>query len=148
MKGRVWSNREKRYLSHDENFCLALAEYCDRSEERNIYRIVVCNPDWQSYDLVQDDDLIFELSSGLEDKNGKEICEGDIVKVEDDEYTNDHDKFLGYNATVIRSVLKPGAFVVKNWWGERLLQWDVKLRRVEVIGNIHENPELIGKEEE
>lgn len=93
--------------------------------------------------IFEGDDIIVEQDTGLNDRNDEKIYKGDIVKVEDDEYTNDHDKFLDYNATVIRSILKPGAFVVKNWWGERLLQWDVKLRRVEVIGNIHENPELL-----
>lgn len=138
MKGRVWSNREKRYLSHDENFCLALAEYCDRSEERNIYRIVVCNPDWQSYDLVQDDDLIFELSSGLEDKNGVEICVGDIVK-----------NIEGVNETAVCVWDESNAEFDFRGKDGKYTRDNVKswLEMYEVIGNIHENPELLEEKE-
>ncbi len=79
--------------------------------------------------------------TGLHDKNGKEIYEGDIAKVTERrhdglDYTelgvmefNQKEAFFGFKCE--DSLLSDGIPIL------------VLKREVEVIGNIHENPELV-----
>ena len=80
--------------------------------------------------------------TGLHDKNGKEIYEGDIVKYEADK--------------------ESGIAIIEYWPGSFIFNWIKQTTpspsiidsafyfgchsELEVIGNIHENPELIGGE--
>lgn len=65
--------------------------------------------------------------TGLTDKNGKEVFEGDIARVFDGEYING---VVGYS-------LEYGAFVIDN---TSLLYC---LPDVKIIGNVYDNPELL-----
>ena len=79
-----------------------------------------------------------EQFTGLTDKNGKRIFEGDIIKIPDD-----YDEF-GINAGEVYEVyfafggfrLKPKRSNAKGFW----LEDD---KTVEIVGNIHDNPELL-----
>ena len=67
--------------------------------------------------------------TGLHDKNGKEIYEGDIVCLTD-------------RPKPVPVVFKEGCFYTPDVGGNyRLGGWDKN--RIEVIGNIYENPELL-----
>ncbi len=82
-------------------------------------------------DLLEKGELIAEQYTELKDKNGKEIYEGDIVDAVD----------LYSPADVAWHNTKAGFFVfhdADDWYFPIS-----NLLNVEVIGNIHENPELL-----
>jgi len=74
--------------------------------------------------------------TGLHDKNGKEIYEGDIVKYQVPKY---EDGDLIYtNRTIVGDVY----FNCGMYWFGSL--HSILPTRMEIIGNIYENPELLG----
>lgn len=128
---RVWDNQEKTYS--DKPFSIDQLGICYVQDEDGY---------WEEID---DSRFTVEFETGLTDKNVDMICEGDIVKltgrVAKDEstlYKMVWDNFLtGYDLINLeRSKADVGylnAYNAKN--------------RLEIVGNIHENPELLGGEE-
>ena len=95
-------------------------------------------------DFMPNADVI-EQYTGLKDKNGKEIYEGDIIQEEID----------------FNSKMTDGTFRYRVYWDEEELCWCLEhignesIRHelwqfdesTEVIGNIHENPELLEQDD-
>lgn len=98
-----------------------------------------------------DEDLVVEEFTGLFDRNGKEIYEGDIVK------------FVFYRKDRIGKVVfdfipdSEGFYIEKHYgWGiwcddnfntslGDYADDNMRCEGIEIIGNIHENPELVGE---
>ena len=94
-----------------------------------------------AFDEVPASDFILMQSTGLKDKNGKEIFEGDIVK-----YKAGRDTFteeVAYNKSLAGfGVVDADANIILTF-GE--LTEYIDLISPEVVGNKYENPELLGE---
>lgn len=75
--------------------------------------------------------------TGLLDKNGKEIYEGDVMK---GSYTDDDGKTQGVTTTI---EFRYGRFEAVWGRGSHLCISDLHETNREIIGNIYENPELL-----
>ena len=94
-----------------------------------------------AFDEVPASDFIVMQSTGLKDKNGSEIFEGDIVR-----FALTESLPCGFNYVMNKDgvvTYKLGAFYVVNGLAEYLIS-DINNNKVEVIGNIYQNPELLG----
>jgi len=90
------------------------------------------------------EDLEVMQFTGLQDKNGKEIYEGDII-LYNRGYVDDsrHDFMQGHNYEII---FKDGKFMPYNDKLRYQLGFDGmngKCKNYEVIGNIYQNPEFL-----
>lgn len=122
LKFRIWSEEDKEY----------------RSDIRVSDLVIDIDGAPSTIYSAEGDRFDIEQYTGLKDKNGEEIYEGDIVR-----YGND-------NAAIIWRE-KNAEFGVK-WLDcgvEDSISWQIGIEKTpsEVIGNIHENPELLEEEE-
>ncbi len=89
---------------------------------------LLCERDFDEIELMQ--------STGLKDKNGKEVYDGDIVKftlTDGFSYVVDEYGVVEY---------KLGDFYILNGLTEYLIS-NINTNDIEVVGNIYENPELL-----
>lgn len=130
---------------------------------KNMYEIR--NDKFTKYTDIDPKNHIINFCTGLKDKNGKLIYEGDIVKLNEKypDYTAIDDFFKNQNYVVeffqpqAKFLLKPSEYQDNSGDGicelspdfYEFLNWDVKgieyyvLQGIEVIGNIYENTELL-----
>ncbi|MDO3394089.1 YopX family protein [Ligilactobacillus sp. 110_WCHN] len=118
FKYRAWDKENKKYIYGVEK---GLEFY---STAGNLRVMTLA-------EIAESSKYIAEQCSGLKDKNGKLIYEGDIVEAYD--YTIEHSQV----------VWDKGCYVLKSKdvaMYEHLSSYEKKCK---IIGNIHENPELL-----
>lgn len=128
-KFRAWDKQRQKMFANDELIIWNGNVYLDESKGlpcRNL-------KGWSI------DDKYLMQSTGLRDKNGKEIFEGDIVQFEDCYTETD---FLYVNTGIVE--WSQGSFTITNRdsveMGDLL---DGEFLDVTIIGNVYENPELL-----
>ena len=115
LKFRVWNNTIKYFVRNlnDEIATFTLLTLSDYLKNNSISNI---------------DNFIFQQYTGLTDKNGKKIFEGDYIRGQFD-----------HGPAGLRQEILP-----VRWSNEDGYQWNYwDLSTIEVIGNLFENPELL-----
>ena len=117
LKFRAWDIDKQKYVT-----CF------DMSEEGSVWtQEACCSPDYPN--------VIVEQYTGLKDRNGREIFEGDILI--DKDYT---DKIRTCKVEYDDNFAQFYCSTNNRCWSFE----DAKGDELEVIGNIHENLELLG----
>lgn len=142
LKFRVWDNIEKDYLNEEDiaidNLSnIFIFERYDKNDSDLWYTRLLPDPGNKRH--------VIEQFTGLKDKNGTEIYEGDVVKVKHKDW------------------IEPTIHIVKWFGDEEYPAFNLKPEldeavnsialvaqsdffSVKVVGNIHENPELLEEE--
>lgn len=131
IKFRAWDEADKKMLE----WGLIMQTALNRGDV----------PGWPGmlYRVITDPRFIKMQFTGLRDKNGKEIYEGDVctcrmVGIET------HIEILNAQVSHYKAAAGFGFEVIGNDSDYRLFGFnDRNILSVEVIGNIHENPELL-----
>ena len=118
-KFRAWDSVKKKFVEHF--FITDNGLICNMERPTSGYNSPI---------PVEKSELILMQSTGLKDKNGQEIFEGDIVSIDTDEFDS---LFVKYETGIY--------WLMDN--EECVEHLSDYYKYVSIIGNIYENPELL-----
>ena len=130
FKFRMWSTHAGRYFDETNDAMLENVFECMKQQicydcQNPVFRKIY---DGIAYNHIEDG-MVFEQCTGLKDKNGKLIYEGDIVR----EISKKEPEWEEYITTV-------------EWKGCGFNLYRDDEFDFLVIGNVHENADLLGEE--
>ena len=133
IKFRAWLKEEKKMVIVETiDFSEKSIQYLEKNEIIDTYLLRT--------KFLEDIDLM--QYTGLKDKNGKEIYEGDILK-----YNFPYDGRLKH-VSLVKFVETEASFGIKDRYGNEIPLYRIAANNYfEVIGNIYENEELLKSEE-
>lgn len=133
IKFRAWDNKNKYMVTSKQGVFTALRNSMNIVRQDNGYynNGDLLKPNKEKYTLMQ--------FTGLEDKNGKEIYEGDILK-----FSEVDTAIVIWNEKYAYFMVKP---IQEYYFDSDVLGQALEYNdNVEKIGNIYDNPELLGGE--
>jgi hypothetical protein len=136
LKFRVWDKDEKSWCAPDKLEWCILPNPFVLQPFSGIFELDESNKERDSaYSLGTTYEVM--RYTGLKDKNGKEMCEGDIVRA--NIYTDDH--------LYLEVYYHNGCFIIdyKDSEADYFCVGDFP-GSLEVVGNIYENPELLERD--
>ena len=123
FKFRVWNKEQNRFH---------LNINCDITANGTL--VITQGIEGKKY-IIDDDNYVVQQCTGLKDKNGKLIYEGDIVRGKD-HFDRDRKCIVRYSETYCCY------FIVGDRWSDEYM---FHLSDKEVVGNIYENKELLNE---
>ena len=119
----------------DKSSCIAAISFTNNPDLDTVGRIKVRDTKGGTYRWCSVQDYVLEQFTGLKDSKGADIYEGDILRIY-------RDSGMGYDDTEVMFI--SGRFVGQNKGDKQYgLFFSLDTWTTEVIGNIHEKPELI-----